>query len=238
VRAARRSLHDQAARTRFASNQGVPATFPHLICEYDRLLICYPGQENAFEGKSRNCALALSACDGTVIAPGEVFSFWRSVGRPTAAAGYAAAAALRKGVLMQDVGGAVCLVSTVLYNVALLGGQRIEERHCHSVDSYGDARYFQLGRDAAVEYAYLDLRFRNLLPRPVLLRATIDEDHVVAQLWAAQPVSLSVRLAVSPPEMKGALLRVHTHRTATLDGAETRDDLGWSVHRIPGQPGP
>ncbi len=57
---------------------------------------------------------------------------------------------------------------------------KIVERHCHSVDSYGDARYFELGRDAAVEYAYLDLRFRNDFPQPLLIRSRVEAESVVA----------------------------------------------------------
>lgn len=226
-------MTDGLSGVRFASAMADPAAFPHLLCRYARPLICYPGQEAVFEAKRGNCELALRACDRACIAAGETFSFWRWVGRPTSNAGYRQAAALKDGNLTLDIGGAICLVSTVLYNVALLGCQRIRERSCHSVDSYGDARYFELGRDAAVEYAYRDLRFRNDLASAVLLRGRIVDGSVIAELWTAEPVDLVVSLESSTPEYHRGHLRVRTLRKATIGGVQSTEDLGWSVHRLP-----
>ena len=50
------------------------------------------------------------------------------------------------------------------FNAGLLAGLEIVERSEHSVDTYSDQRYFELGRDTTIEYGYLDLRFRNELP--------------------------------------------------------------------------
>jgi hypothetical protein len=228
-----RSLSDRAARVRFASGRSSADTFPCIVAAYERPLICYAGQESAFAGKLRNTELSLAATDGIVIAPGETFSMWRALGRPTERAGYRRAAALKAGVLTEDVGGALCLVSTLLYNAALLGGMEIVERRCHSVDSYGPARYFELGRDAAVEYAYVDLRFRNTLGVPLLLRAAIRGGAVHAELRARCALDLEVRVLVSEPHFLANTVRVRTERRVVYDGCERVDDLGWSTHRAP-----
>jgi RNA polymerase sigma factor (sigma-70 family) len=150
------------------------------------------------------------------------------VGRPTAARGYGAAAALRDGVLTQEAGGALCLASTVVYNVLLLAGLRIVERHCHSVDSYGDARYFELGRDAAVEYAYRDLRARNDAPEAIPLRATAGRDVVRAEAYVATAGAGTCKISVSAPRIdECGALHVRTHR---IRGGEQPEDLGWSVY--------
>ncbi|HEX5479009.1 MAG TPA: VanW family protein, partial [Dehalococcoidia bacterium] len=138
---------------RFASRRDAGGELTQRICAYALPIACYPGQEQRYEGKVRNLSLSMAAIDGALVMPGEVLSFWRLVGRPTRAAGYKEAAALKAGRLTSEVGGSICLASTVLYNVGLLAGMGILERYCHSVDTYGDARYFELGRDAAVEYA-------------------------------------------------------------------------------------
>lgn len=216
VRQAIRSLRDRCSDLTFAGRR-VAAPYEHLVCAYERPLICYPGQQPAFEGKRHNMALALAAIDGTVIAPGETFSFWHSVGRPTERAGYRRAAALKRGVLTEDIGGALCLASTLLYNVALRGGMEIVERQCHSVDSYGPARYFELGRDAAVEYAYIDLRLRNHHAQPVCLRARIDGDAVVAELRTATAVAMTVEIAVDAPIFADGRITVRAQRVVTCD---------------------
>src|SRR6185436_20314184 len=107
--------------------------------------------------------------------PDEVFSFNACVGRADASSGYDRAAVLKGGRLTQDAGGAICLVSTLLYGAALLSGMDVVERRCHSVDSYGPERYFELGRDAAVNFPYIDLRLRNVFDCPLLLRTSAEE---------------------------------------------------------------
>lgn len=206
-----------------------------------------------FSAKRSNVALALASIDGVVVASGETLSFWRCVGRPTRRAGYGAAAAIKSGVLTQDVGGAICLVSTLIYNVGLLAGLAVDERRCHSVDSYGARRYFELGRDAAVEHPYIDLRLRNVLDVPVRFSARIEGDRVVGEAWAAAPLDLAVTIEVAAPASirvparvvfdprlaPGARLvvdpgadgaRVTTRRIVRYAGSAYADDLGESVH--------
>lgn len=176
-----------------------PAGFPSAWGAYERAFIDYPGQEALGRAKRRNQALLAAALDRVVVAPGEVLSIWRLAGRPTAARGYAKAAAIKDGVLGTDIGGATCLFSTVLYNAGLLAGLDVVERRCHSVDSYGEARYFELGRDASIEYGYIDLRFRNPHREALQLRVAADEARLQAGFFAPGPRPFAVELVVSQP---------------------------------------
>ena len=229
ARLALRVADDARSGLRIAKTRAAPEVYPHLVCRYERPLICYEGQEASFPNKRNNVELALAGIDGLLIAPGETFSFWRCVGRPTRARGYGLAAAIKDSVLTEDIGGAICLVSTLLYNVGLLGGFTIVERRCHSVDSYGERRYFELGRDAAVEHPYLDLRFRNGLGAPVLLRSYAEPERVVAEAWSATPLGLCVEIDVET-EASGRLLRARTRRTVTREGHRREENLGWGEH--------
>jgi vancomycin resistance protein VanW len=233
LRLLRRRISDAAAGVRFAHERAETGCLPLIVCRYERPLICYEGQEAAFAGKRRNVELALAAVDGLRIAPSETFSMWRVVGRPTERAGYGRAAALKGGVVTEDVGGALCLASTLPYNVALLGGMEIVERRCHSVDSYGAARYFELGRDAAVEYAYIDLRFRNELGVAVVLRAGVSASAVWAELRTAAQVELLVELEVSDAQFAAGFVAARTGRRVIRAGVARYEDLGWSRHRAP-----
>lgn len=115
---------DVRTRVRFADLRGGAGAFTYRVCSYARPLISYAGQESRFAAKKHNVELALSRIDALVVGPGETLSFWRAVGRPTTRAGYARAAALKDGVLVEDVGGAICLASTLLYNIGLLSGMQ------------------------------------------------------------------------------------------------------------------
>lgn len=115
-----------------------------------------------------NIRLAASALDGKVILPGEVFSYNDTVGERTMERGFRLAPVFINKEHSIGVGGGVCQVSTTLYNAAVVStGLELVERHHHSLD----VPYIAPGRDATVVYGYLDLKFKNNKPFPVLIRS-------------------------------------------------------------------
>ena len=139
------------------------------------------------------------ALDGAVLRPGETFSLWRLAGRPKSDEGYAPAAVIREHVLVTEMGGSTCLLSTVVYNAALLANLEIVERHCHSIDAYGADRYFELGRDCTIVHGYRDLRFRNPFEYPVTLNVASNSLSVRSTVSARHPRDFTVQLEVSKP---------------------------------------
>ena len=184
---ARRHLRDRRSGLTFAGGRDSPDAFPHRFEGYRLPLLIYPGQEQLAEGKRHNQQLMASALHGARVEPGEVLSLWRHSGRPSARRGYLEGSAIVDGRITAEAGGAVCLLSTVLYNAGLLAALEIVERHAHSADIYGEARYFELGRDATIEYGVLDVRFRNPHPWPVLLDIAADDSQVAAAFRAPTP---------------------------------------------------
>jgi vancomycin resistance protein VanW len=208
-----RGAADQRAGVRFAATPPFTAAahdeaLDNLICVYERPIIDYERQTQFGAEKRHNLALLASQLNGVIVQPGETFSIWRLAGRPSETTGYLKAAGLKNRKLVSDVGGSTCLMSTVLYNVALLGAMEVTERYCHSVDVYGEGRYFELGRDASIEYGYLDLRFRNPHAFPVLLTAGVSQDAVTCALYSAEPHAFEVEIAVDPPVVQPAGKRV------------------------------
>jgi vancomycin resistance protein YoaR len=145
----------------------------------------HPAERRLEAGKVQNLRLAAAALDGLVIPAGEVFSFWRHVGPPTARRGFVEGRMLQQGCMVASVGGGLCQLSNSLYEAALEAGCEIVERHRHSRRVPGSQA--ALGRDATVAWNYVDLRFR---PRVAMrLGVVIDEES----LW----VTLSRR---TPPD--------------------------------------
>ncbi len=132
-------------------------------------------------GKVQNLRVAARALDGTAIAAGQVFSFWKQLGRPSPARGFADGRMLREGCLVPSAGGGLCQLSNALYDVALQAGCEIVERHAHSRIVPGSAA--ALGRDATVAWNYVDLRFRA--PRMLVLRVAVERDVLDVRLVAA-----------------------------------------------------
>ena len=67
-----------------------------------------------------NIKLAAKKVNGTIILPGEKFSFNTVVGSRTIEAGFKEGTAYIGGKVVPDVGGGVCQVSSTIYNTALL----------------------------------------------------------------------------------------------------------------------
>jgi vancomycin resistance protein YoaR len=122
----------------------------------------------------RNAQLAAQSLNGKVIAPGAIFSFNRAVKSWSVDRGYVKALVSYDGELLPAYGGGVCQTSTTLYNAALLAGLPIIERHPHAFAP----GYIAPGRDAAVAFPGIDLRFKNDLPFALVLRARASGDRL------------------------------------------------------------
>lgn len=120
--------------------------------------------------------------DGTVIRPGETFSFNEVTGPRTKAAGFDEAPVIRGGVLTPGVGGGICQVSTTLFNAAFFAGLPIVERQPHSffIDHY------PIGRDATVSYGSVDFKFRNDSEQVILVTAKATDHSVTVSLAAPE----------------------------------------------------
>lgn len=92
--------------------------------------------------------LAVARLQGLVLPPRGVFSFWERIGAPVAGRGFVDGPSFLAGEVVATPGGGLCQLSGLLYNLALLAGCRVHERHPHRIDAYGEGRYVPLGRDA------------------------------------------------------------------------------------------
>ena len=120
--------------------------------------------------RSTNIELAAKKINGTVVMPGENFSFNTVVGKRTIEAGYKEGTAYIGGKVVPDVGGGVCQVSSTLYNTALLANLEIVERSNHMFLT----GYVAASRDATVYYGSLDFIFKNNMSYPIKIVASAN----------------------------------------------------------------
>ncbi|MCL5779429.1 MAG: VanW family protein [Firmicutes bacterium] len=126
-----------------------------------------------------NIRTAANRINGVILAPGQEFSFNKTVGERTDKAGYRPAAVIVANKFEEALGGGICQVSTTLYNAALLANLTSVERHNHSL-AIG---YVPLGRDAAVAWNQLDFKFKNTLPGHVYLRTVVGQGFITIQVY-------------------------------------------------------
>lgn len=148
------------------------------------------------EGKaarSSNIRLAAKKIDGLVLAPGEAFSFNGVVGRRTSVAGFRVAGVYKDGKHDVDIGGGICQVSTTLYNAALFANLKVNKRQNHSMP----VPYVPIGRDAAVDYATIDLGFTNTLDVPIAVNAEVTSGKITFRILGLKDPSLTVKIVSS-----------------------------------------
>ncbi|KQV75796.1 hypothetical protein ASC61_12685 [Aeromicrobium sp. Root344] len=121
------------------------------------------------EYRNTNQSRAAELIDGTILKPGETFSFNNIVGERTAANGFVTGTVINGGVFREELGGGVSQVATTTYNAGFFGGMDDVEHHPHA---FYINRY-PVGREATVYFGSLDLRFRNPTKYGVLVHAYV-----------------------------------------------------------------
>ena len=145
------------------------------------------GDATTRSNRLHNLSTAISRIHHRVIKPGEAFSLSQHLDEPTEANGYRSGPVFVGGEVLSDVGGGLCLIATNLYHLFLYSGCSILERHNHSIDAYGEGRFYKLGEDAAIAFSYKDLVIRNCFSQALLLCTVLDSHAVHSKLLALEP---------------------------------------------------
>lgn len=139
------------------------------------------------ENKRTNLRLAIRHLNGIVIAPGETFSLWKLVGRPTAAKGYLEGLVLQNGTIQTGIGGGLCQLGNLLFWLFAHSPLTITERYRHGYDVFPDVnRNVPFGAGATLSYNYIDLQVKNETDEPFLLDLWLDEICLNGVLRAAR----------------------------------------------------
>ncbi len=137
--------------------------FPDQLSEFSTRYVNNPN-------RTTNLRLAANKINGTVVMPGETFSYNKVVGERTIAAGYKDAAIYVDGETVDGLAGGICQVSTTLYEAALYANLEIVERLNHQfVPSYIGA-----GLDATVVWGLTDFQFKNNRNYPIKILCSVE----------------------------------------------------------------
>ncbi len=135
------------------------------------------------ENRNHNIELVSHLLDRSIIGRGQEWSYNDTTGDCDESKGFLGAGAIVAGEYTDSVGGGICQVATTVFNAVYESGLPITERHNHSLYI---ASYPQ-GRDAAVTYPEMDLRWQNDTASDVLLRVSTESGRVTATLYGVDP---------------------------------------------------
>lgn len=122
------------------------------------------------KNRTTNLILAANKINGTVLMPGETFSYNKVVGARTISAGYKEAPIYVQGKVEDGLGGGICQITSTLYNAVVYANLEVTQRTNHQfVPSYVTA-----SRDATVVYGALDFQFKNNRNYPIKLVCSVS----------------------------------------------------------------
>jgi len=148
-------------------------------------------QDGSESARGVNIRLAAAKINNSVVYPGEVFSTSTALGSSNPESGYAMSSVIVDGRLVEDYGGGVCQVASVLYNALLFAELAIVQRNNHSMRVY----YMEAGFDAAIAGDYMDLKFRNNTEYPILIEATAQNGSLQVKIHGKETRPSNRRLA-------------------------------------------
>ena len=165
--------------------------------------------------RTTNLKLAADKINGTVLMPGETFSYNTVVGERTIAAGYKEAPIYENGQVVDGLGGGICQISTTLYNAVLYANLDIVERRNHQfVPSYADA-----GRDATVVYGSIDFKFKNTRNYPVKILCTVSGGVAKCEIFGLKEnPDYDVEITSKVTERTSTSIKSETYKTVRQNG--------------------
>ncbi len=233
VRRFLRWLRDRRSFARARIADAALADYPAQVAWHSSTLIRDPGRakQDLQYGKVSNLRIAADRLDRLLIRPGEVFSFWFTVGPPTRRRGFQDGLELRNRQLIPSAGGGLCQLSNLLYWMALHADLQIIEHHRHGYDLFPDnQRRLPFASGATVFYNYRDLQFRNSLDLPIVLRVRVGTEDLEGCFLAPHRLPFAVHLYETDHrfyEQAGRVWRTNRlwKRVTDGGGAVRRHDL-------------
>lgn len=132
--------------------------------------------------RTTNLRLAANKINGTVLLPGEEFSYNKTVGERTVEAGFKEAAVFNAGKVENGLGGGICQISSTLYDAVIMANLDVTVRRNHQFVT----SYVKAGADATVVWGSQDFKFKNTRKYPVRITATVSGGVATVQVWGVK----------------------------------------------------
>jgi len=145
--------------------------------------------------KAVNIEIACSTINGMIIHPGEVFSFWKTVGKTTKRKGYKEGRVIERNRLITGLGGGLCNLANTIHLLVLHSPLDVTEFHKHS-DALGpdEGKRVPFSAGTSVSYNNVDYRFKNNTDQDVQLLVWCQDEKLYGELRSVKEFPCSYRL--------------------------------------------
>lgn len=190
------------------------------------------------ENKRTNLELAIKHIDKVVIRPGETFSIWKLVGRPTKSKGYLKGLILNQGKIDTGIGGGLCQLGNLLFWIFAHSPLDIKERHRHGFDVFPNVnRKVPFGAGATLSYNYIDLQVKNNTTDSFQINLWLDQTHLNGELLCTKQTKTEYKIEernhIMKQQMWGGYSR-HNQivKIETNENGETKETLLVENHAL------
>jgi len=147
------------------------------------------------ENKRKNLEIAIRHLNNIEIKPGENFSLWKLVGRPTKRKGYLEGLVLKSGKIEKDIGSGLCQLGNLLFWIFAHSPLSISERYRHGFDVFPDVnRKVPFGAGATLSYNYIDLQIKNDTLHNFVIKLWLDKTHLNGELFSKNKINKSYKI--------------------------------------------
>jgi vancomycin resistance protein YoaR len=160
--------------------------------------------------------------DGTILKPGQTFSFNKVMGPRTPERGFREGQMIFGGVLIPSIGGGVCQTATTIFNAAFEAGLPIRERTNHSFY----ISHYPIGRDATVSWGGRDLVFKNDLDHAILIKASGTSETFTVSFYGTKQGRRVVASKTDPTNYTSPQLQYAIDPTAAPGSLRTTEAGG------------
>lgn len=192
-------------RSRFAKERSADA-LPYVHASHKTILLRQLKDVDMQyqHNKIINLRLAEKKLNGVVVHPGEVFSYWRLIGRPSARKGYVKGMVLTEGRVGTGTGGGLCQMSNLIYWMTLHTPLTVIERHHHGYDVFPDSNRTQpFASGATCFYPYGDLMIFNGTDSDFQLSVSVGQEYLEGEWRSSSPQKYRYEIEERDHEMRG-----------------------------------
>lgn len=195
----KRRIGDVSNLTKFAKEK-TGEKLPILIYEHKSLMRRKLGnsRQDLQENKVTNLNLAVPKVSGILIRPGEVFSFWKLVGKCSEKKGYKMGLTISLGRAAEGIGGGMCQFTNLIHWMVLHTPLTITEHHHHDgFDLFPDfGRQVPFGTGTSIFYNYIDYQFRNDTAQTFQIIVYTTEEYLCGEIRAEKELPVKYHIYV------------------------------------------
>lgn len=145
--------------------------------------------------KIQNIKIAVSKINGLLINPGQTFSFWELVGKPSKKKGYIKGLVIKKNKFESDYGGGLCQLANLIHYLVLNSPLTVTELHHHSDALFpDDQRRVPFGTGTSICYNMLDYRFKNTTDQVIQLLVWVEDKDLCGELRSEKQFPLRYKI--------------------------------------------